>query len=124
MLVAGLILTGCQTSPQEVQYVKRSNSTERLTLIRERTAKAKLISTFHDVFVGSYSFKTTSGTISGTFTGDGNGFNFRSEEGKSETVKFDADGSFEYANATWVPRTPLDGKVLRVVLAPRELKAQ
>jgi hypothetical protein len=122
LLVSGFILTGCNSTPGEVRFVSRTNGTETLTLNRDRKVMTKLISAVHDVSIGSYTLKTTQGTTSGSFTSDGKGIKFKPDEGKAETVKFNSDGSFEFAQVTWAPRTDTDGKLLRVVTMPKELK--
>jgi len=123
-LLAGLVLTGCQTSPGEVRFVNRTDSTKTLTLSRDRKVMTKLISAVHDVSIGSYTLKTAEGTISGRFTSDGKGIKFTPEGGKSETVKFNSDGSFDFAQVSWTPRTDSDGKVLRVVTMSKDLHAR
>lgn len=114
ILLAGFLLAGCG-GPGEVRYVNRSNSTETLTLNRDRTVKTKLISTFHGVSIGSYAMKAANETTSGGFTRDSEGIKFRTEQGKAETVKFKADGSFEYANVTWEPAHVLKEKSLKAI---------
>jgi hypothetical protein len=123
-LVAGIVLTGCHSSPGEVRFVNRADPTQTLTLNRDRKVMTKLISAVHDVSIGSYTLKTAQGTTTGGFTSDGKGIKFKPDEGKPETVKFNPDGSFDFAQVLWAPRTETDGKLLRVVTLPQELKAQ
>jgi len=114
VLLAGFLLAGCG-GPGEVRYVNRSNSAETLTLNRDRNVKTKLISTFHGVSMGSYRLKTENGTISGKFTSDHDGIRFKSEDGKTETVKPRDDGSFDFAKGTWAPAHPVKEKSLKAI---------
>jgi hypothetical protein len=124
ILLAGFILTGCNSGAGEARFVNRTNSTETLTLNRDKKVMTKLISAVHDVSIGSYTLKTAQGTTSGRFTSDGKGIKFKPAEGQAENVKFNDDGSFEFAHVSWAPRTDVDGKALRVVTLPKELKGQ
>src|SRR4051812_32680504 len=87
ILLAGLILTGCNTGSGELRYVSKTNPSESLTLNRSRNVKTKLIYTFHGVATGSYTLKTDKGTLSGTYSSDSNGIKFRPQDGKAETSK-------------------------------------
>ena len=106
MVLAGLILAGCNGGSGEVRYVNKSNPSESLTFNRAKNVKTKLIYTFHGVSNGTYTLKTAKGTSSGSFSGDGERIKFRPETGQAETVKLNSDGSFDFDNVTWKP-TPL-----------------
>jgi hypothetical protein len=115
ILAAGLFLAGCG-SPGEVRYVSRTGSAETLTLNRARTVKTKLMSTFHGVTIGSFTLKRDGATTSGTFVRDNDGIRFKSEDGRTQTVKPREDGSFDFAESTWAPVAVVKEKSLKAVV--------
>jgi hypothetical protein len=123
LILAGLMLAGCG-GPGEVRYVNRTNPNETLTLNRDRNVKTKLIATVHGVSIGSYTMKMANETTRGTFTKDGDGIKFSSQHGKAETVKFKADGSFEYEHGTWEPAAVLKEKSLKPLVVSSQEGAQ
>lgn len=101
ILVAGLLLMSCNHGSGETRYVNKTNPAETLTLNGTTDVKEQLIYTFHGVSQGTYTLTTDKGTATGKFSSDSSGVKFRPENGKAETVKPRADGSFDYAQATW-----------------------
>ena len=125
VLLVGLVLTGCNSGSGEVRYVNRANPSESLTLNRARNVKTKLIFTFHGVSNGSYTLKTEKGTSSGTFSSDGGAIKFRPQEGESQSVKINKDGSFDFAQGTWQAAPVVMEKSLKAVASTStEGKAQ
>jgi len=120
ILVSGLILAGCHAGSGEVRYVNKTNSTEVLTFNRAKNVKTKLIYTFHGVSNGTYTLKTATGTSSGEFSGDGERIKFRPATGEGQTVKINADGSFDFANVTWKPTPQVIEKSLKAIASSKQ----
>jgi len=103
LIAIPLVLSGCFSGISQRQYVNSADSNDHLTLKTVITAKSRLISTVHGVQSGTYTIEDVNGVAeSGSYTINSEGFRFTPEGRTGTLAKIGENGSFDYANRTWL----------------------